>query len=396
MRSGNELRSWRLTPPGQAAAGGALVLYVTGVGLGYAELIVIAVALALLVVVALAWTWRQPRLEAERELTPPVVVRGDPAEARLTFVNPGRRATPPLFVSEQVGTRSVDAVLPRTSAGSSSRVSLPLPTDRRGVIEVGPLAVVRQDPWGLTRSARQLGATEALWVYPRIYGVASLSSGQRRDLEGPTHDGASGSITFHALREYVTGDDLRLVHWRSTARTGTIMVRQQADPSQPETTIVLDTRRGAYEGEAFEAAVDAVASLVVASTSRRFPVRLLTGEEVMASGHGSGRRRAAGGTPAASGLMQHLTRVQPTEDGSLADAGRRLATQAGGNGLVIVTGRAAPEDVAALGAIRGRYLTMAFVRFLPDSRPGVAWDRGLVNVVAPDAATFARLWNEHT
>jgi uncharacterized protein (DUF58 family) len=259
--------------------------------------------------------------------------------------------------------------------------------------------VVRRDPLGLTQSARRHGTTETLWVYPRIHAVAPLASGRRRDLEGPTHDNASGSITFHALREYVTGDDLRLIHWRSTARTGTLMVRQQADPSQPHATIVLDVHGSSYPGggdggggrggggdEAFEAAVEAAASLVVASTSRRFPVRLLTGDTLLASGR-SGRRGTA------SALLDHLTPLGPSDTATLATAATRLVGERSGQSLVVLTGSPAPDDLAALMAVGRSYPALAVVRFVPDVDPGIAWDRGVLDAVAPSAESFAALWN---
>lgn len=384
----------RLTSSGWATLGGAIAVYATGWSLGFGELLVVALAGIVALVFALAWTWWRPSVQLERIVVPPRVIRGEPAEARLTVTNPGRRSIPPFRARDLVGARTIETVLPRTPAGAERVSSVPLPTERRGVIAVGPLRVVRQDPLGLVENTRVLGAAQTLWVYPRIHTVVPLASGQRRDLEGASHDGASGSITFHALREYTMGDDLRLIHWRSTARLGTLMVRQQADPSQPETTIVLDTRTDAYEGDAFEDAVEAAASLIVASTSRRFPVKLLTGSGVMSSGAAGSERRSTAGAPTASSLLEHLTPLQTSEKGSLAEAARQLAASRGGNSLIIVSGAPDPHDLRALETLRHRYATMAFVRFLPDAAPGIAWDRGVVDVVAPTSDRFALLWND--
>jgi uncharacterized protein (DUF58 family) len=270
-------------------------------------------------------------------------------------------------------------------AGSTGTTGYRLPTERRGVIDVGPLSVIRQDPLGLMETARRFGAPETLWIYPKIYPVSPLSAGKQRDLEGPTSDGAAGSITFHALREYVVGDDLRLIHWRSTARTGTLMIRQQADPSQPQTTIVLDTHVRSFDDETFEAAVEAAASLVAASTAHRFPVRLFTGTGLSATGRGS--------RSTASSLLDHLTPLQRSDTGSLADVAARLATQHGGHSLVVVTGDPDPTDLLAIEALRQRYDMTAVVRFRADAEPGVAWDHGIIDLVAPDGPSFAALWN---
>jgi uncharacterized protein (DUF58 family) len=384
----------RLTPAGGAVLIGSVVLYTLGLAVGYGELHVIAIAGLVVLLLAVGWTAWRPGIELERAVVPPRVVRGEPAEAQLTITNPGRRSLPPLLARDQVGNRPVDALLPRTAAGTTCRASFPLPTARRGVVDVGPLRVLRQDPLGLTQSSKVYGDVETLWVYPRVHRVAPLSSGKRRDLEGPTQDGVEGTVTFHALREYVTGDDLRLIHWRSTARTGTLMVRQQADPSQPQTTIVLDTQVRSYEGDAFEDAVEAAASLVVASTSRRFPVRLLTGGGLLATGQGRGSR--SGGTSGAAALLEHLTPLQPSDAGSLAEAAGRLATQPGGNTLVVISGTPDPMDLMAVETLRNRYLTMAVLRFQPGVVPGLSWDQGVVDLVAPTSETFAALWNDRT
>jgi uncharacterized protein (DUF58 family) len=368
-----------LTPAGRGVLGGSVVLYAVGWGLGYSE--VLAVAASGIV----AWTWTRPHLEVARTVHPQRVIRGERADAQLRVTNPTGRVLQQLTAVDHVGDRDVDVDLPRVPAGTTGTTGYRLPTERRGVIDVGPLSVIRQDPLGLMETARQFGAPETLWIYPKIYPVSPLSAGRQRDLEGPTSDGAAGSITFHALREYVVGDDLRLIHWRSTARTGTLMIRQQADPSQPQTTIVLDTHVRSFDDETFEAAVEAAASLVTASTTHKFPVRLFTGTGLAATGRGS--------RSTASSLLDHLTPLQRSDTGSLADVGARLATQPGGHSLVIVTGDPDPTDLLAIEALRQRYDMTAVVRFRADAEPGVAWDHGIIDLVAPDGPSFAALWN---
>jgi uncharacterized protein (DUF58 family) len=374
-----------LTPVGRVVLAGSAAAYAAGWGLGYAELLVVAAAGLVALLLAVVWTWPHPRVAVERTISPQRVVRGEPAEAQLRVANPNRRRRSGLRLRDRVGAQQVDVLLPRAGRGASAQTSYELPTGRRGIVQVGPLAVVRRDPLGLTRSSRRHGTTQALWVCPRIHQVAPLASGRRRDLEGPTHDSASGSITFHALREYVTGDDLRLVHWRSTARTGTLMVRQQADPSQPFATIVLDTHAGSFEDETFEAAVEAAASLVVASTSRRFPVRLLTGDVLLTSG-----RTGRGTAPA---LLDHLTPLARSGSATLGTAATRLSSERGGQSLVVLTGEPDPVDLDAVTAVGHRYPAMAIVRFVPDAVPGIAWDSGVLEALAPTAESFAALWN---
>lgn len=377
-----------LTSTGRAVLAGSAGAYAAGWLFGYEELWVVATTGVLLVAAAFAWTAVSRRVEVERAVIPTRVVRGDTAEAQVTLTNSTRWPIWSLLAHDQVGAHIVEARLPTVAAGQSNRGGYELPTTRRGITTVGPLHIVRDDPLGLVRRARQVGNTETLWVYPKIYPLTPLPAGRQRDLEGPTHDGASGSITFHTLREYVVGDDLRLVHWRSTARTGTLMVRQQADPSQPQADLVLDTNRLAYlDEESFESAVEAVASLVAASTGRRFPVRLHAGTTHLTAAAGVGS--SADG---ASGLLDHLTTVETTKEAPLGPIASRLARGPGGHSLVVVTGTATPAEMAAIEALRHRYSAMAIVRFDDRRAPGVTWADGLTTVHAPSAERFAALW----
>src|SRR5207253_1085808 len=88
------------------------------------------------------------------------------------------------------------------------------------------------------------------------------------------------------LREYEVGDDLRRVHWRSTARTGELMLRQDEMPWESRSTILLDTRPSTHQGESFERAVEIAASLATAMCRGRRQVRFVTtgGVEIRSSG----------------------------------------------------------------------------------------------------------------
>ena len=139
--------------------------------------------------------------------------------------------------------------------------------------------MVRQDPFGLVRVEQVRGEVTTAFVHPPTVELDPLPASFERSLDGPTSDTApQGNQAFHQLREYVPGDDRRMIHWRSSARTGTLMVRQHVDTSLPDLTVVLDTRAARWEGDddAFEVAVEIAASLVVTCARRGFPVRLLT------------------------------------------------------------------------------------------------------------------------
>ncbi|WP_433472928.1 DUF58 domain-containing protein [Spirillospora sp. CA-142024] len=351
-----------LTPLGWGTAAVSAPLYAAGWWLGYPEPAVLAVAGLAAVAAAALWTLPRPRLDVRREIAPTKVERGEPAVGVLHVTNKGRGVRG-LSAQETIragaGATSVAVDIPRLRPGGNRTVTYRLPTDRRGEIPVGPLRLVRADPLRLARRAREYGAPEVLLVRPRTVRLALLPSGRAYHLEGPTSDRSpAGTATFHALREYVIGDELRHVHWKSSARTGTLMVRQLVDASLPTTTVVLEARPGSWpEPDDFELAVDAAASVAVGAASASFPVRILTGNGRLAD--------TRGGPDDVEVLLDRLTAVR-TEEGpmSTVDAVRRV--RAGGS-LVVVTNGAA--ELGRIASVRSRFDRVVVLRVRP---PGPA------------------------
>ncbi|MEU6998553.1 DUF58 domain-containing protein [Nonomuraea sp. NPDC046570] len=322
-----------LTPLGWGTLAGSLVLYATGFALGYPEPVVLATGGLLALATALAWTAPRPKLEVHRQVTPLKVPRGEAAVAVLQVRNLGGLALSGLRARDRFGGTEHTVDVPRLPKGATRTVSYPLPTDRRGEIPVGPLLLIRADPLGLTRRVREYGEAATLLVRPRTIALPVPPSGRAHHLEGPTSDNApSGTVTFHTLREYVVGDDLRHVHWRSSARTGTLMVRQLIDASLPTTTVVLDTR------DLPELAVDAAASVALAAARAGFPVRVIIGEGLLAE------------TRADPDLVLDRLAVVESGQGRITET-VRLAR--GGGSLVLVT--ADPAEAGAAAGVRKRF-----------------------------------------
>jgi uncharacterized protein (DUF58 family) len=156
------------------------------------------------------------------------------------------------------------------------RVEYRIPTARRGVLQVGPLLLRRRGLAGLAESRSVAGGTVPVRVVPRVLPVRGLPSGVRRGHVGADERVERGGTDLVGLREYVRGDDLRRLHWATSARTGTLMVREDADPARPHLAVILDDRASAYpDPDGFEDAVELAASLITAATSAGHPVRLL-------------------------------------------------------------------------------------------------------------------------
>jgi uncharacterized protein (DUF58 family) len=267
----------------------------------------------------------QPALGRLR-IDPNRVTAGEPAAAEvsvqarwLPLVSPTVR----LEVARE--TRSMR--LPFVPPGAERSETIEVPPLPRGVHPVGPLIHVRTDPLGLLRRHGQWAGVEELLVRPRLTVLRALDPGLISDLDGvPSDHPASSDLAFHALREYVRGDDLRHVHWRSSAKADKLLVRQYVETRRSEATVLLDENVAAYaDGAEFEVAVSAAASLAVRAMRDGFEVTLVCGDV-----HASSR--------SVDVLLDATCRIAQGE-ADLRETARRAATAGVASSLVVlVTG----------------------------------------------------------
>ncbi|GCD96937.1 DUF58 domain-containing protein [Embleya hyalina] len=352
-----------LSPGGHAVLGTGVLLSGLGWGLGYPEAVDLGAACLLAVVLAAAWAYPRQSIRARREVVPAKVARGDPTEGVVVLSNTGTRTVRGLRAEDFVAGEPVYPVaLPPVPPGGQVRARYPLPSHRRGRVPVGPMHLIRGDPLGLGRHARVHGDIETLLVRPRTVPLPVLPAGRTHHLEGPTSDTAQdGTLTFHSLREYVLGDDLRRVHWKSTARMGSMMVRRMVDVSLPVTTVVLDTDPSAYEDRGgppvFEVAVDAAASVACAVARHHFPLRFLTGAGPLDDDRGRG--------PDAGRILDLLALVETDPGHTLAAALDALERLRPTDTLVVVTGTTATIGPNRLGRLGRRYDRVVVIRIAP-------------------------------
>lgn len=267
-----------------------LASYIAGWQLGWNELMVFAASCLLALAMALGFVVGRHRLVVTRTLTNDRVTVGDTATATLVITNPARTPVGPRQLEDRSGAQSTRVDLSGLGPGLSKTVEYALPTQRRGIIDIGPAVVAKADPLGLMRREVTQAGIDQLWVQPRIVSINPVPVGFAKDLEGPTSDTSpAGDVSFHTLREYSIGDDHRHVHWLSTARTGSLMVRHYVDNRRPHVTVVLDTGdgyRSAADGngaqdkalvEPFELAVEVAASLAANAIAAQQPFALRYG-----------------------------------------------------------------------------------------------------------------------
>lgn len=375
------MRGTALTATGRGVLGWSVVLYTVGVVLGYPALVGVAGAGLLAVAAAVALVARRARVDLERRLAPARVVVGGTARALVVAHNRAASPSPPFTAVDTVGSGTVAVEVARIAPGATARVPYEVPGRRRGLVRLGPMVVTRTDPLGLVWRRAAHAAPQALWVHPRTHPLLPVPSGMALDLEGPVVETAlQGAITFSSLREYVPGDDVRQIHWRSTARTGSLMVRQHVDTSQPRITVVLDQRAGQWTPGAFEHGVEVAASLAVAAEQAGHPAVLEAG--IPEPGDDAGR-------PASS--LDRLALVEPHP--GKAQPVDRLEALAGGGALVVVSGAPDGALVARAAALRRRYALVAVVHVHEGATAGADRRPGLLVLTVPSGPSFASLWN---
>ncbi len=254
-----------VTPLGWSIGVATPVAFVVGYLLNWVELVAFAWAGVLLILIAVVYLVGRTPLAIELAIAHTRVVVGDGASGQVIVTNPRPRRVLGASVEIPVGTGLSAVTTPSLRRGGQFVHVFPLPTSHRGIVEVGPVRTIRADPIGLVR--RELVWTDSaeLFVHPRTIAIPSTSTGFVHDLEGSaTRDLTNSDVSFHALREYQPGDERRYIHWKSTAKTGTYMVRQFEETRRSHIVIAQSLARTDYASDAeFEMGVSVTGSLGV-------------------------------------------------------------------------------------------------------------------------------------
>jgi uncharacterized protein (DUF58 family) len=297
-------------------------------------------------------------LAVDRDVSPQRVRTEQPVTVSLTLTNNGSARAPLLMLEERLPSglsRNPRFTLMGLEVGGSRTITYEVRPPKRGRYEVGPLEVTLADPFGLARARSSDVVTATFLVHPRIdrLGLAR-DLGHHRSLAVSAIRQPSGSRgeDFYTLREYVEGDDLRKIHWTSTAKRGKYMIRQEEIPWHTRLTIVIDDRAAAHCAPSFERTVEASASLANLYHRCGYSFRL------------TGAHHA--GTPPGRGPEHYLycldllsmIGTQPEVLGTDALVARlselRLGSRVEGT-LVAVCGKISAEAATALAACRRRF-----------------------------------------
>ncbi len=271
-----------VTPAGWVAVVVALVGIGVGWWLGWSEWIAGGLIGAVLLLLALPFLFGSRAYDVDLAVGADRVTAGGSVPTEVTVRNRTSRVVLPGRLDVPVGDGIVEIAVPLLRSGHVVPNPIVIPTPRRGIIGVGPATAVRSDPIGLLRREHEWEDVHQLYVHPRITAVPSTTSGLIRDLEGnPTSRLVDSDMAFHAIREYAPGDSRRQVHWKSTAKTGRLMVRQYEETRRSRLAVALTIADTDYaDADEYELAVSAAASLGVQALRDGRDVDITVGAEI--------------------------------------------------------------------------------------------------------------------
>jgi hypothetical protein len=332
-----------LTPLGTGVLALSAAALLLAVWLNWQEFTQLGAVGLALVVLGLVWQVLPGTPDARLTLRPDRVGEGGAqATARVVF---RAGVAPMLFpkVTLPVGERDVALRLPFLGPFAAHEEVVALPELPRGVYDVGPVRYEKTDPVGMVSRRFESGDRSRLLVAPRITDLSVFAGGLTNDLEGATSQQLSMSdLAFHALREYVPGDDLRHVHWRSSAKAAQLLVRQYHETRRGHVTVLVDPATSSYRRRLdFELAVSVATSIALRAVRDDFDTYLRCGPHL-----------ARGRAPVAmTDIACHFAAA--TADDYLEHAADAAAAVAGTGLVVQVTGSDRPLE--ELHAAAGRF-----------------------------------------
>ncbi|WP_439591819.1 DUF58 domain-containing protein [Microbacterium sp.] len=273
---------------GTVRPAGSLVLLAATAGLtlgivfGWVEWMVAGFIALILLVASVPFLFGARSYDVALSLQHGRVVAGDGMTGEVVVRNHGRGTALPGRIDIPVGAGLVEFGVPLLRPGHTVAQPLEIPALRRGIITVGPATTVRSDPVGLLRREHAFDDVHEVHVHPRTVSLPSTSAGLIRDLEGSsTRRTVDDDMSFHAIRPYVAGDSRRHIHWKSTAKTGTLMVRQYEESRRSRMAVVLAVAEDEYlDADEFELAVSCAASLGLRAIRDARDVAIVTGSEI--------------------------------------------------------------------------------------------------------------------
>ena len=340
-----------ITERGWAAIGAGIALLVLWWALGEVELL--ATGLLLVGAVGIGTTvvrMTHPSISVTRQLRPNLVHEGDQAGVTVQLTNTGKRALRNVVLQDTVSNLgSARFAIGKLQPGQTVTATYQILCRPRGIYTVGPAAITVQDPLRMAASTFATEEGDRLIVYPAIEDLDGFPA--VRGLDPTVHAARpefshQGGEDFFTLREYQLGDDLRRVHWPSSAKRDRLMIRQLETPWQARALVMFDCRSTSFESAAaFERGVRGAASVT------RHLMRLGFAADLWAGGTPVLGTEASPYTAA----MEVLAGVEPADDLDIRSAALHMRRRARGGALVLISGVPDQELLAAQHLLSRNY-----------------------------------------
>ncbi|HET9873853.1 MAG TPA: DUF58 domain-containing protein [Propionibacteriaceae bacterium] len=352
-------KRWRLlTPRGRAFVGIGLAVVLVAMATGQRDVMRLGLLLLLLPLIAGFLVARaRLRMSCERSVEPAQVALGSPMRGRIALGQDGRLPAGILMLEDAVppelGSRPRFLV---DKAGLSWRreVEYPMLGRVRGRFATGPLMVRTSDPFGLVSLDRRFVATSEVMVTPEVVPLPAMRTAGGAGSTGEARPHRIGVVgqDDSLVREYRQGDDVRRIHWRSTARWGDLMVRREEQALDPSASILLDSRSVAHAGHgmhsSIEWAISAAASIAIHFLDDGFGIEIYEAEGPMhISGH-LGQHSSA----SQEVVINQLTDLRPRQNATMHYAIEAASVDRPGQLVIAILGRIGVEDANGLLRLR--------------------------------------------
>ncbi len=251
-----------ITPGGWFLLGVLILALAVGLPLGWVEVIAPGVIALILFLLALLFLLGGKKYDVQLDLQKDRVVRGQNLFALLAVQNQAQGPSLPGQIDLPMGPVLIEIATPFLGPGGTFNQSVEIPTETRAIIPLGPPRTTKSSPIGIVSSDRTWGESRLVYIYPETTPLPPTDLGLMRDLEGVSSARiVNDDLAFHAIREYMPGDSRRQIHWKSTAKTGRLMVRQYDESVRSEMLLLFDNNEEHYlDPEEFELGVSCAAS----------------------------------------------------------------------------------------------------------------------------------------
>jgi len=344
-----------VSPMGWLVLAAAAASFVVSGVLAWAEFTFLGATLLAGFLAALCFAIGRSTYAVTIDLNPRRVVAGSRAMGRMTVTNVGKRPMLPTRMELAVGSGMAEFVVPRLAPGAENEELFAVPTQRRALILAGPAQSVRGDQLGLIRRVMRWTDQIELFVHPETTRLVATARGLVRDLEGQTTKVITNSdLAFHALRTYEPGDDIRNVHWRTSARTGQLMVRQYQETRRSQLLLLHSAENAHYASDdEFELGVSVMASIACQVIREESELNVIW-------------EKAALRDRTVTALLDDSCRIEPVNDAypSLREFARISGAKLPSPSVVIlvVGSQAVARDVRAVSTLYGSDTEMVAVQ----------------------------------